>query len=153
MNKAIFIIIGLVVAVTLLFYAAKDNSSFPANQSVSSQSAKNGNLLESKINEEGSVKVKLTPIDVSRNARVWKFNIVLDAHSGELNYDLTKAVLLFDEQGKEYKPISWEGPGPGGHHIEGNLMFNPINPLPKKVEVRILNVGGIDLRSFVWELK
>jgi len=154
MIKRTFIIIALFIAILgLLFFLSR-------NKSVSnSQNSRNGiiNLesqtaLEAQTNEEGPVKVKVTPIDVSRDAQIWQFNIVLDTHSVELDYDLTKVASLFDDQGREYKAVSWEGPGPGGHHIDGNLIFNAVLPLPKEIEIRILNVGDVAIRSFIWEL-
>ncbi len=58
--------------------------------------------------------------------------------------------VLVDDQGKEYKPIRWEGPV-GGHHREGVLIFDQITPNPKSVELKISNIGDV-VRSFTWQL-
>jgi hypothetical protein len=72
----------------------------------------------------------------------------MNTHSVELDQDMTKIAILVDDQGKEYKPISWEGPV-GGHHREGMLIFNQITPNPKSVELKISSIGGV-VRSFTW---
>ncbi|MEK7618515.1 MAG: hypothetical protein AAB410_05220, partial [Patescibacteria group bacterium] len=153
-NKILIIIVFIIAILDLLFLLSKNKTvSNPQNSRNPVASPESRTALEAKTNEEGPVKVKVTPIDVSQNSKLWKFNVVLDTHSVELDYDLTKAVSLFDEQGKEYKPVSWEGPGPGGHHIDGNLTFNTITPVPKEIEIRIVNVGDVAIRSLVWQLK
>ena len=58
-----------------------------------------------------------------------------------------------DDKGNIYQPKMWEGPGPGGHHREGVLVFSPIEPAPKYVELRIKNIGGIAERLFRWDVK
>lgn len=153
MNKTIVTILILIGVAGLLFYVTRENSATPPANQAADQSAVNGKSLEAKINEEGSVKVKITPMDVSPVSSTWKFNIVLDTHSVELDYDLIKTVSLFDERGKEYKPVSWEGAGPGGHHRDGSLIFNAVTPPPKEIEIRVLNVGEVAIRSFVWQLQ
>src|SRR3989344_4249305 len=92
---------------------------------------------ETKINSEPPVTVKVTPVEFGKDARTWKFDIVLDTHSGSLDVDLLQAVLLADDTGNTYKPISWEGPGPGGHHREGVLLFDAIAPFPSYVELHV----------------
>ena len=153
MNKTIVTILGLIGVAAILFYVTRNDSATPpANQAVD-QSVANGRSLDSKTNEEGPVKVKITPTDVSLTSSIWNFNIILDTHSVELDYDLTKVVSLFDEQGKEYKPVSWEGPGPGGHHREGSLTFKSVAPAPKALELRLLNIGDVAVRSFIWQIQ
>lgn len=148
MNKAVVTILILVGVMAILFYVTRDNSAtLPPNQAVT-----NGKSLEPKTSEEEPVKVKVTPTDISPDSFVWKFNIVLDTHSVELDYDLIKVVSLFDNQDKEYKPVSWEGSPPGGHHREGILNFSPIKPFPKSIELRMINVAGASTRSFIWGL-
>ncbi len=153
-SKVLIIIIFFIAILAVLFLLSRNKTaSNPQNGQNSVTNSESQTDLEAKTNEEGPVKVKVTPSDVSKNLQVWKFNIILDTHSVELDYDLTKVATLVDEHGKEYKPISWEGPGPGGHHIDGNLIFNPITPFPKEFEIRILSVGDVAKRSFIWELK
>jgi len=154
MNRVIITILVIIGIAVLLFYVTKNKTATaPTNKTAINQSAGNGNLPESKTNEENSIKIKVTPTDILSNSPVWKFNIVLDTHSAELDYDLIKVVSLFDDQNKEYKPSGWDGPGAGGHHIDGTLAFKAVSPLPQKIEIRVLNVGGVASRNFTWQLK
>ena len=75
-----------------------------------------------------------------------------DTHSEELSEDLVAVSELLDDQGKAYKPTSWDGSPPGGHHRNGVLKFNPISPKPRSLELKIKNVGGVVERSFKWDL-
>lgn len=108
---------------------------------------------ESKIDEQVNVTITVTPVDFSPQSKQWKFNIVMDTHSIELDHDLTKSTVLVDDNGKEYKPMAWEGSEAGGHHREGVLVFNAIQPMPKSVEIKIKDIGSIPERSFKWDLK
>ncbi len=108
--------------------------------------------LESKVDDQASVTVAVAPIDISSQSKEWKFDIVMDTHSVELDQDMTESTVLISDQGKEYKPISWEGPS-GGHHREGVLVFNPIEPAPKYIELKIKNVGGVTERLFKWNIE
>ncbi|OGJ05939.1 hypothetical protein A2554_00955 [Candidatus Nomurabacteria bacterium RIFOXYD2_FULL_35_12] len=105
---------------------------------------------ETKTEEQADVTVVVTPIDLSLNSKEWIFDVGMNTHSVELDQDMTKIAILVEDQGKEYKPISWEGPV-GGHHREGMLIFNQITPNPKSVELKISNIGDV-VRSFVWQL-
>ncbi len=106
---------------------------------------------ETKTDDQANVTVVVTPLTVSPKSAEWKFNIVMSTHSVELDQDLTAVAVLVDDQGKEYAPLTWEGPT-GGHHREGVLVFNPIAPLPQSIELRIKDLGGVTTRSFIWNL-
>ncbi len=99
---------------------------------------------------EGSVTIKVTPISFSGD--IWKFNVVLDTHSDELDQDLTKNITLKDPVGNIYQPTAWEGSPLGGHHREGQLSFNTITPKPDSISLIVTNIGGIDARTFLWEV-
>jgi len=132
MNKIILISILVIVLIGgfLIFYNPK-----PEN-------------WESKTDDQAVVSVTVTPIDISPQSKEWKFNIVMDTHSIELDQDMMKVAVLIGDQSKEYKPINWEGPV-GGHHREGIITFNRIIPVPKSVELKISGVGDV-MRSFTW---
>ena len=119
--------------------------------SVSSMRA-DGKSLETKENTEGSVAVSVTPQILDTSSKTWDFELALNTHSGSLDVNLVTASELMDDQGKSYKPISWEGSPPGGHHRSGVLKFNAISPRPKSIELKIKNVGGISERNFKWGL-
>ncbi len=108
---------------------------------------------ETKTNEEPPVTITATPVEFGQNSGVWKFTVVFDIHSGSLDDDILKVVSLVDDKGNIYRPTVWAGPGPGGHHREGELVFNSVKPAPSFVELKIKDVGGVPERSFRWNLK
>lgn len=106
---------------------------------------------ESKTDDQASITVTVSPIDLSPQSEEWKFSITMDTHSIELNQDLTKIAALFDEQGREFKPISWEGSPERGHHREGTLIFKAIKPRPRSIELKLFDIGEI-IRNFSWQI-
>lgn len=102
----------------------------------------------SQVDDRGGVKINITP----QNILEGEFKVVLDTHSVDLSEDLVKVTTLKDENGKEYKPISWDGSVPGGHHREGVLKFGSLLPKPQSVELIIRGIGGISERKFLWQL-
>lgn len=103
--------------------------------------------------EVGGVKVVVTPTALGPGVAVWEFKVVMDTHSEPLDDNLTEAAVLIDEAGSRYSPATWQGDPPGGHHRSGTLRFPAPAEMPKAVELQIEGVGGIDTRSFRWELK
>ncbi|MEK7104849.1 MAG: hypothetical protein AAB868_02295 [Patescibacteria group bacterium] len=159
MNKATKITIFILLVFIggfLIFYNSKPVPISSENDSaVSDTQQKSGvsntqQKWESKIDEQASVTVTVTPSDSLVESKEWKFNVVMDTHSIELDQDMTKISILVDDQGKEYKPINWEGPV-GGHHREGVLIFNQITPTPKSIELKISGIGNV-IRNFAWQL-
>jgi hypothetical protein len=146
MKYKLLIIIGLVVALFTYFFFVVNRD----KQNSNAQQQTNENSFETKTDEQGQVSVKVTPQGFS--GAQWKFDVVFDTHSVELNQDLMQAVVLVDDRGNEYQLTTWEGSEPGGHHREGQLVFNAINPLPVYVELKIQDVGGIAERSFRWDI-
>ena len=138
------VVLVLIAASVLLFFAW--NNSQPGENLPASPIA-----LEPKANNEGTVTISVTP-RISGGDEPWLFEVVLDTHSVELDEDMVALSVLTDEDGKEYKPISWEGDSPGGHHREGILEFAPILPLPESITLAIMQVGGVEKRNFRWEL-
>lgn len=142
MKKVAIIFIGILLVA--LFVTLKNSFSIKINSNNPSSS------LETKESVEGPVSVTVTPLGLENNSPTWNFEVSLDTHSEELSADLAAVSELVDDQGKLYLPISWEGDGPGGHHREGVLKFNPIPPKPKSIELKIKNIGGVLERSFKW---
>lgn len=108
---------------------------------------------ETKTDEQWPVLVKVTPLEPGARAGQWKFNVVFDTHSAELDFDILQAVSLVDDQGRANSPLAWDGPGPGGHHREGILTFAAINPTPPFVELKIKNIAGIPERALRWNFE
>ncbi len=154
MRYSLYIVTG--VTVVALFYFGIVNREQPKSSTLPQiEQATNtpmGNW-ETITNDQPPVSLKITPLELGPDAKIWKFAVVFDAHSGSLDDDPMTVVMLTDDKGTAYPTTAWEGPGPGGHHREGILMFNPIQPFPKYVELRVKNVGGVPERSFRWDTK
>lgn len=143
MNRNVLIGIGIVllVALSLQVYGKKDTSEPQSEQ------AKEPAESEAQTNAEGSVTVAVTP---TIRPDVVAFEMTLDTHTGDLDYDLTKVVTLEDDNGNEYAPTGWEGDPPGGHHRKGILKFAVATSLVSGFELRMMDVGGVKERSFRW---
>lgn len=100
---------------------------------------------------QSAVTVKATPRSLQGD--VWEFNVVFDTHSQELKDDLMKSAVLVAPGGSRFSPLEWKGDPPGGHHREGVLRFNAIQPAPAGLELRIDRTGESKPRSFNWLLK
>lgn len=101
-------------------------------------------------NEGGGVTVIITPQSLV-GGQPAVFKVVMDTHSVDLKDDMVKASLLRDDTGKQYQPIAWDGAGPGGHHREGSLKFEPLLGQPKVIELVIKGIAGVPERVFKWE--
>ena len=150
MNKAItiFVLALAFIGGFLIFYNPKPVSSPNENNS---EAINTEQKWESKIDEQASVTVTVTPSDLSLKSNEWKFDVVMNTHSVELDQDIVEATILVDNPGEEYKPLRWEGAGPGGHHREGTLVFAPIKPYPQHLNLFIKDISGVK-RSFAWIL-
>lgn len=107
---------------------------------------------ETKTDDQAGVVVAVTPQDLTEGSSEWKFNITMNTHSVELGHDLTKSAVLIDDRGVEHFPLRWEGSS-GGHHREGVLVFNAVDPASSYVELKFKNIGGVPERSFKWSIK
>lgn len=139
MNKKILIIVSsflVLVAVGWLFFGKKTK---PQEISFTPQT-----------NSEGTVTVEVTPVNVTQGYGQWRFDIVLNTHSVELDQDMTKIAFLKDDKGNIFQPTNWEGAPPGGHHREGILVFNSISPKTSSIQLIIQDIGEIPERKFNW---
>ena len=150
MKKIIITILSIAafVAGFIIFYQSRPTLQAPASNE--NQQSSNSQKWETKTDDQASVNVVVTPLDLSQQSSEWKFDVGMNTHSVELDQDMTKSTVLVDDQGKEYVPIKWDGPV-GGHHREGTLSFTPITPYPQHLTMKIKGVGGVD-RSFSWTL-
>lgn len=146
---SILVLVIVVVSVGFLIVSRERPSSETPRAKVTSGDV-NTKKWETRVDDQLPVTVEVTPIEFGKNVGVWKFAVVFDSHSVSLDDDPLKVATLFDDEGNSYQPTDWEGPGPGGHHREGVLVFEAINPAPPYVELKIKDVGGIPERSFKW---
>lgn len=107
---------------------------------------------EARSDDQANVTVTVTPFVLSIDSKEWKFDIVLNTHSVELDQDMTKISILVDDGGKEYNAVRWEGGEPGGHHREGVLVFNSISPVPEFITLKIMGIALVE-RNFTWQLQ
>lgn len=149
-----FIAIGIVLVFLLYYFFVvyKKDQPNPQIQNKQAQTA-NQTEWETKIDEQEPVLIKVTPLQLGAGQDSWKFEIDFTTHSIDLDIDVAKVTTLINDKGNSFQPISWEGPGPGGHHISGTLMFKAITPVPKFIELKIKDVGGVFERSFRWDIQ
>jgi hypothetical protein len=112
-----------------------------------------GAQLNEQRSAEAGVTVSVTPQAIVAGAKTWDFSVALNTHSQDLSDDLAKTTVLVDERGVEYRTVSWEGAGPGGHHRSGVLKFAAGKRLPQSLEIRMSRPGEAKPRSFRWQLK
>src|SRR3989344_4869200 len=143
-------VVVFVVGIFVLYFSGPAKQVVPVVDKAEKQT-NNFQQWETKTDEQASVTVVITPLDLSPQSAVWKFDIGMNTHSVELDQDMTEVAVLVDDKGKEYRPLNWDGPI-GGHHREGVLIFNQITPIPKSVELKISDVGSV-IRSFIWQFK
>lgn len=137
---------GLTVIAALLFVlllaapGCGDEEPAPTSTGLDKQSA-----------ARNEVTVTATPVSTGDAGQEWVFTVVFDTHSVDLTQDPAQSAVLVAD-GREYRPLAWEGPGPGGHHREGRLRFPAISPPPENIELRLEGINGADF-SFEWSLK
>ena len=135
----------------LIFYQSRPVGQNAPATNQTGQQTNGSEKWETKTDDQANVTIVVTPLDLSPQSAEWKFGIVMDTHSVELDQDMTKIAVLVDDRGKKYTPLNWEG-STGGHHREGVLVFNSISPLPQSLELKITGIGKVD-KNFTWQLK
>ena len=108
--------------------------------------------FERKSNKENMVWVDVVPVQLESGKSV-KFEIRMNTHSGDLSQDLVSVSTLKDDNGREYRPVEWQGSPPGGHHRKGVLQFPMLNGNTKSVTLVIRNVAHVPERIFNWTLE
>jgi hypothetical protein len=110
-----------------------------------------GNVVTERSTVNG-VSVAVTAGNLSPEASVWDFAVVLDAPGRKLPDDLLKSAVLVDPRGRKYQPLIWEGAPAAGDHRAGVLKFLAVKPRPQSIELRISRPGEKKPRSFNWLL-
>lgn len=109
--------------------------------------------LETLTNREGSVTVKVTPLNILPGVRIWDFEVTLSTHTGMLDQDMKHVAVLAAGSGNPLQPLVWVGDPPGGHHRKGILRFQSPQLFPQFIELNINGIGGVNRRVFRWKLK
>ena len=95
--------------------------------------------------------IDVQPLGLADDQESWDFDVAINTHSVNLEYDLTQVAVLRCERGGEHKPVSWEGSPPGGHHRQGVLRFVSLDHPTSFLELVIQDVAGVSERVFRWE--
>ena len=110
----------------------------------SNEVSQNRLSLQTLANSQNNVEFQVTPLSAS------EFQIVMNTHSVNLDFDLTEISILYDDIGNAYNPLKWEGSEPGGHHRQGILMFPSVNANIKSIK---LVIKDSTTRDFNWNLE
>ena len=105
-----------------------------------------------RTNDGGSVTFAIKPINLGNGASTLDFDVSMNTHSVELNFDLKQLAVLKTDTGAEIKPSTYQVGS--GHHVESKLSF----PADKIGGARMLtlilkNVSGVAERTFTWNLQ
>ena len=144
---------AVLLAATAVFYSIVTGGAIELSAALAASTEAASPSLPTQTSSARGVTVKVTPRNMTGDAKMWDFAIVLDTHSADLNDDLVKSSLLLDSTGGRFAPAAWDGAPPGGHHREGVLRFKPISPRPQSIELQITRAGEDAPRSFRWQLK
>jgi hypothetical protein len=110
-----------------------------------------------RIDEQGAVIVQASPLNLDTPADTLEFDIAMNTHSVDLSMDLATLSKLTTDTGLTIQALKWDAT-PGGHHVEGKLIFpstkngKSILEGASKLTLTIINVDAA-FRVFEWELK
>ena len=137
------ILLALAASIMLMF-------GFSLLSSPTSPTAPTSQPLASKESEAGNVTISVTPITLKSGFPA-SFDVTVETHSVELDFDMEAVAGLTDAQGATYKP-AWQGSPPGGHHRSGTLTFTPDIPKRTTVTLTFRTIAGVPARTFAWEV-
>ncbi len=151
MNSKMFFFFLLILGGAIIFgFTVKKNKPQPEKAvSVEGVNTQQISRLQTQTKAMGVVEVEVTPVSVEPG-KAMVFELVMNNHSVDLDYDYTKIVTLSDNQGNVLKPNQWTG-NTSGHHISGELKFAPLSERPKELT---LTLDGVDNKTetFHWQL-
>ncbi len=134
---AIILLTGLILSGWIYFSRQRAVASLPLPPVVS----------QAQVSDEAGVVVTVTPL-VTEPKQNWEFQITLSTHITDQTTDLLANVVLLVAN-KEYKPLAWDGDGPGGHHRTGRLIFTPPQ-LAADFSIKLRLDGENKDRIFSW---
>ena len=150
MNSKYFFIILLLLAGAVIFgFGAKKKQGSSIDRSPNQSNNTTLSTLTPQNKTMGVVEVTLTPENVEPGEEI-VFDLAMNNHSIDLDYDYIKIVTLLDDQENEYKPSEWTG-NTSGHHVSGKLKFSPIQTQTSSITLKI---DGVDNQkeTFEWKL-
>ena len=114
--------------------------------------AADASAYKTKSNKKNSVRVDVRPVQLLPGEPA-KFEIRMNTHSGDLSQDLVAVCTLKDNNGREYRPTSWDGSPPGGHHRSGVLEFSELGDGAESITLVIREVANVPERVFNWSVE
>ena len=149
-----WLMLTLFLAVLLVGCAGQKNARAALPEDPTSATSRaNIPAYSPQVSDAGRVVIEVTPLDLGNAEDMLHFQVAMNTHSVELDYDLTQLAVLRTDQGLEVKPTLWDG-GRGGHHVYGVLFFPAVDLSKARwVEVVIRDVAGVPERRFRWELQ
>ena len=156
MNTKNAILIGLAVLAGMFFlYTLSVPHGTPteyggASASSSAGQAQNSGVASAyaqKTGSVGSIEIEVQPLDLGSST--WTFNFGLNTHSGSLDMDMRKVVMLTDGRGDAFTPTAWDGPAAGGHHRNGTLTFAAPSTIPKNFTITV-TLPDNPPQTFLW---
>jgi hypothetical protein len=114
--------------------------------------AVDASAYQAQSNNQNSVRVDVRPVQLLPG-RPAKFEIRMNTHSGDLSQDLVAVCSLKDSSGREYRPTSWDGSPPGGHHRSGVLEFPELGDAARSITLVIREVADVPERVFNWSIE
>lgn len=136
--------------------AVPSEATSPTNEVAPTDLPAESGSAETRVDEQGTVIVSVTPLNLSSPGTTLDFEVILETHSVDLSMDLAALATLTNDNGRTVKPTSWDGPQ-GGHHVAGTLSF----PTEANGELLLADASGLTLtinnvdapeRVFTWEL-
>ena len=118
-------------------------------------SSGNGEL--SRVDEQGAVVFEVTPLNLGIPADTLNFDVAMNTHSVDLSMDLAALSTLSTDNGAIVQASKWDAV-PGGHHVEGTLLFSSMQDGTSilegasKLTLTIVDVDAPS-RVFEWELR
>ncbi|WP_376792772.1 hypothetical protein [Thermoflexus sp.] len=112
-----------------------------------------------RIHESNGVRVAVTPLNLNTPGDTLEFEVALDTHTRDLDFDLAALAFLRTDRGEEVRALAWDG-GRGGHHLRGRLFFPSRDPTGLALiregvhvlELILRDVDGAPEHSFRWEV-
>lgn len=153
MNKSsIYILMGsIIILVIIILFSSFTSSSKPEQENDTTQSSHSDQNLSLQESDENNVVIVVKPKVISEGKKT-QFEIQLNTHSVNLDFDLEKISKLIDENGNEYTDSTWEGSPPGGHHRNGVLTFDTPMVQTKTLRLIMIDESSIKERTFEWKI-
>ena len=117
----------------------------------------NGKGEFTRIDEQGAVVFEVTPLNLGTPADTLDFDVAMNTHSVDLSMDLAALSTLSTDNGVIVQASKWDAV-PGGHHVEGTLIFpsaqdgTSILEGASQLALTIVDVDATS-RVFEWELQ